>query len=410
MMPATSVLMIFSFLLFLLVIALGASALAVPFVRHFALSRGWVDVPDERRGHGRVTPRLGGLAILVGISVAVLSMTLIGWEEGFATSRMAYIWGGAMLMAGIGVADDIVGLGFKKKLVLQVFVANLLIWGGIHVDLSWVPGLGEIASRHHAVALSLSVLWIVGVVNAVNLIDGLDGLAGGVCLIGFSFLTAYFLMIGDLPMAVLAAIAAGAVGGFLLFNFNPASIFMGDTGSLLLGYLLAVGGIESLGTATTWKAYLVPVVLLGLPIVDTSVACFRRMIQGRSLFCPDSDHIHHRMLKRTGGSVRRAVLCLYGVAILYGALAMALYLAQTPTRIALVLVLAAIFTAVFLRYLGYLRVRSSVQTYRTVRGLQPIQHPLFTGYIPADSGTPEMAEVVFVGGDGDSEPIRISRN
>jgi UDP-GlcNAc:undecaprenyl-phosphate GlcNAc-1-phosphate transferase len=203
-------------------------------------------------------------------------------------------------------------------------------------------------------ALPFTLLWIVGVINAMNLIDGLDGLAGGVALVAVCTIFLVSLQHGQPLMILFSASLAGAILGFLFYNFNPASIFMGDTGSMFLGFVLATSSIRTNQKASTTVAVLIPIITLGLPILDTLLAMSRRAVRGRPLFRADKEHIHHRLL-HLGLTHRQAVLVLYGMCLLLGAIALVLtYTNSAVITVTLLAVLASSLFA-FLRRLGYIR-------------------------------------------------------
>jgi len=319
-------------------IALAVTALATPLVRRLALAQGWVDQPDgQRKLHAAPIPAVGGIAIAAGFAAA--AVFCLGAQvylpiEGLSASPM--FWACGLIMVATGLYDDLRGLGFKSKFLVQLGVAYLLLHAGFRVDLSVLPFFAGDAYNHALFSIPLTMLWVVGVINAVNLLDGLDGLAAGVALIAFASLGMVFGIHGDLGMVLLTVLICGALVGFLIYNFNPASIFMGDSGSLLLGYLLATFSLAGRGHADPALALLVPVVALGLPLMDTGLSVVRRFRARRALFAPDSDHIHHRMAQRF--PVRRAVLLLYVAASGFGiaaALISVLPLAQALGVVAL---------------------------------------------------------------------------
>jgi UDP-GlcNAc:undecaprenyl-phosphate/decaprenyl-phosphate GlcNAc-1-phosphate transferase len=300
------------------VVALAVTALATPLVRQIALARGWVDQPDgQRKLHAAPIPAIGGIAIAIGFAVAALFCFGAQYYlpiEGLTASPM--FWACGLIMVGTGLYDDLRGLGFKSKFMVQVAVAYLLLHAGYRVDLSALPFLNGDAYDLALISIPVTILWVVGVINAVNLLDGLDGLAAGVALIAFASLGVVFGIHGDVGMVLLSVLICGALVGFLAYNFNPASIFMGDSGSLLLGYLLAAFSLAGRGHADPALALLVPVVALGLPLTDTGLSVVRRFRERRAIFAPDRDHIHHRMAKRFPH--RRAVLLLYAAAVGFG--------------------------------------------------------------------------------------------
>ncbi len=323
-------------------ISLVLAAVLTPLVRAFAIARGWFDYGLEaRKVHGRPIPRLGGVAIVIAFYAPLVGMLLYptGMAAHFYSDphRAFALLLGGLAIAGLGLYDDLQGAGAKMKLVVQLAVALGLWFAGFQVDELGLPGFGTIALG--AFALPVTLLWITGIVNAMNLIDGLDGLAGGIAFLALatSFVVAFVR--GDATMALLCAALAGSTAGFLVYNFNPASIFMGDTGSMFLGYVLAAGSIQTRQKASTAVALLAPIVSLGLPIVDTMLAIVRRALAGRPIFSADRDHIHHRLLAR-GFTHRQAVLVLYGTSLLLCAFGLALSFASSAQTAAVLTALA----------------------------------------------------------------------
>lgn len=335
------------------------AAALTPLVRKLAHSRGWLDLAiGSRKLHGRPVPRLGGLAIVVAFLAPILLLRVVPSPMGERLwSEPVRIWsllGGGLAIAALGLVDDLRGMGALKKLTVQLAVAALLWAVGVRIETLATPFGGALDTG--VFALPLTLLWIVGVVNAMNLIDGLDGLAGGVALfaLGATFVVAFVR--GDAMMALLTAALGGGVLGFLFYNWNPASIFMGDTGSMFLGYVLAVGSILTRQKSSTAVALLVPIVALGLPIADTLLAIGRRALRGRSIFSADREHIHHRLLA-LGLSPRQAVLVLWGSSAVLGGSALVLSFANSVSVAATLAALALVgFFAV--RRLGYLPARA----------------------------------------------------
>ena len=240
-------------------------------------------------------------------------------------------------------------------------------------------------------SLPFTLLWIVGVVNAINLIDGLDGLAGGVAFFGVGTNFILSLVRGDVLMCLLMAALAGAILGFLIFNFNPASIFMGDTGSMFLGFVLAAVSIKTSTKSGTAVAMLVPVMALGLPIMDTLLAMVRRSLIGRPMFSADKEHIHHRLMSRMVLSHRSAVLVLYGLCGLFMLTALGLNFANSAQS-AMLLVGMAVVIFVLMRKLGYLDLRRAGDHGRG----PPQEHPpalAGEGPVPAVRGAPSLQGV-----------------
>lgn len=334
-------------------VALSVTALLTPAVRAVAIRRGLTDQPDGiRKLHASATPSIGGVAIFAGIALAV---ALVQWAAPAlgvpSTNLHSAVYIGAILMVAVGAYDDIRGLGFKAKLVVEVGVAYALLHAGYRVDLSGLPFIGESVYTEALYSIPITLLWIVGVINAVNLIDGVDGLAAGVVAIGFASLAVAFGLLGHLPLVLVAVAVVGALIGFLVHNFNPAAIFMGDSGSLLLGYAIAVYSLIGSADAASAFAPLIPVIALGFPLLDTTLSMVRRASQKKPIFAPDHDHIHHRMVGRM--PVRRAVVALYGVAAAFGAAAVAA--AAASVGVVWAVLGAACVAAALLFRLGYVR-------------------------------------------------------
>lgn len=320
-----------------------------PLVRKLAIRVGAVDVPkDERRVHTKPIPRMGGLAIFIGF---LLSYAIFSDMDPF---KMGAIIFGASLMVVAGIIDDINEISAKTKLAFQLAAALVLYAFGIRIEFfsNFInPEMGMIPLG--ILSLPVTVFWIVGITNTVNLIDGLDGLAAGISSIGAITLTLVALQFGgqDIGLtahmnevALLTIIVAGACIGFLPHNFNPARIFMGDAGSLLLGFLLASASVDGALKGTAVVAVAIPILALGLPIFDTTFAILRRLMSGRSIAEADKGHLHHRLLQ-VGMNQKRAVLTLYLIASLMGA--SAIFLASHDfLNTIVVLTLAVILIAI----------------------------------------------------------------
>jgi UDP-GlcNAc:undecaprenyl-phosphate GlcNAc-1-phosphate transferase len=302
------------------VLALVASCLLTPLVRSVAFAQGFVARTGGRHIHAGRIPRIGGIALAVGWGlalVAFLPLSSLG-TQALEQSRMQFlgILTGALLLCVVGAVDDIRGLRVHLKLAAQIGVAVLAYACGVRVEAVLLPFVGTLSMG--VFALPVTVLWVVGITNAVNLIDGLDGLAAGVSL--FAAVTGLVVAVqnGSLLIALSLSALTGVLVGFLFYNWNPARVFMGDSGSYFLGYVLATtslaGAVQQ--KASTAVSLLIPVVALGLPIFDTLFSMLRRFLERRPIFSPDQGHIHHRLLE-LGLTHRRAVVVLYGVSIAF---------------------------------------------------------------------------------------------
>jgi UDP-GlcNAc:undecaprenyl-phosphate GlcNAc-1-phosphate transferase len=261
---------------------------------------------------------------------------------------VAFLAGGAAICA-LGLFDDIRGSGAGIKFLAQFGIAGALYYAGFRINELSLPFVGTVTLG--PLSLLFTMVWIVGIINAMNLIDGLDGLAAGVGLFAVATTFALAATRGDAIMTLFMAALAGALLGFLFYNFNPASIFMGDTGSMFLGYVLAVGAVQTSQKSSTAVAILVPIVALGVPIADTMLAMIRRIVRHRPMFSADRAHIHHKLLD-LGLSQKQAVLILYAVSILLGGVALLLTVASS-LQSAILLGTMGVLAFAGVRKLGY---------------------------------------------------------
>ena len=314
-------------------IALIVAYVLTPGVKKLAIKVGAVDKPNARKVHTHAIPRLGGLAIYVGFMAAVLFCVPVRHE-------LLGLLLGCTAIVALGIWDDICNIPAKVKLGGQIVAACIPIAFGIQIE--WLTNpFGTLIVLPELVAIPVTIFWIIGFTNTVNLIDGLDGLAAGVSFIASvsMFLLAY-TMNQYLPAMIIVAMA-GAALGFLQYNFNPAKIFMGDTGSMLLGYTMAVAAVLGLVKTAATIALVVPLIALGLPILDTLFAIIRRKMSGVPIFQPDKGHLHHRLLA-LGMSQKQAVLIMYFVSIVLGIVALFVANVSYQTGIATVLVVLAV--------------------------------------------------------------------
>src|SRR5579862_9639545 len=285
-----------------LIVALVVVVLLTPAVGGMARMLGVVDVPGGRRLNRSPVPRLGGLALFLGIFVPALAFLHLGHQ-----TRGLLL--GAAVAVTVGAVDDFRGLRWFEKLAGQLLAAGIAVGFGLWVDRFTFPVIG-INQLPSWIGMPLTVIWIVAIMNMVNFLDGMDGLAAGVAAIaGFTFCV-IALSLGKVDAAILSAIVLGACLGFLRHNFYPARIFMGDSGALLLGYVLAVISVQGLLKTAATVALFFPLLVLAVPIVDTTFVVVRRLKHGERVFEADQAHLHHRFLRR-GFSQRRAAATIW---------------------------------------------------------------------------------------------------
>ena len=335
-----------------LALTLVAAAAAVlgmllytPLVIRLAHARDWLAHPKSDRWHREPVALMGGIAMY---AACVTTVVALGAWTGFAWP----VWTGVSLLFAVGLADDLLDVKPAVKLLAQILGTVLLLYAG----LAFWPGGPTWAS------VPLTFLWVIGVTNALNLIDGMDGLAAGLTAVAAAFLGVIALEIGQPHTALAAATLAGAAGGFLVFNFRPARIFMGDGGSMFLGYTLAALSLSVQAGGGSFAAALVPVVVLAVPIFDTTFVTVTRILSGRPVTQGGNDHTMHRLVL-LGLSEQRTVLLLYGVGAAFGTLALAVYWSSAQLFFALAL-LALVACVVFGLYLG------SAQLYHVPPGAQ----------------------------------------
>src|SRR6187549_4245814 len=293
--------------------ALLIVVLLTPAVGGMARLLGVVDQPERRRLNVNPVPRLGGLAIFFGVFVPALAFLELGRE-----TRGVLL--GAAVATVVGAIDDFRVLKPGRKLAGQVIAASIPPFFGVWIDHFTFPFVG-IVDLPTAVGMTLTVVWIVAVMNMVNFLDGMDGLAAGVCAIAGLTFAILALSLGKTDAALLSAVVAGACVGFLRHNFFPARIFMGDSGALVLGFTLATVSISGLLKTASTVVLFLPLLVLAVPIIDTSFVVARRLKHGESPFAPDQSHLHFRFLRR-GYSQRRAALTMWAWTASLGAAAL----------------------------------------------------------------------------------------
>jgi UDP-GlcNAc:undecaprenyl-phosphate GlcNAc-1-phosphate transferase len=301
---------------FLLAIGAGlASFLAgivlMPIILKLAHRFKWYDLPDKRKIHKGLIPRLGGVGIFLAVLVATLLCSALfpSYEMSLFRIRFIPIFVGFTLMHLAGLFDDFVNLKPLLKLSLQILAAASVAAGGFLINTISIPYWGAISLGY--AAYPATILWIVTITNAINFIDGMDGLAAGIC--GFAALSMAIIALiqGQLATALLAFAIFGSVAGFLVYNFPPARIFMGDSGSQFLGFALAVFPLMGISKSASIGTLIIPLTLLTVPIIDTTAAVIRRIKKKRSIIAPDREHLHHKLLDM-GLSENRILLLIYG--------------------------------------------------------------------------------------------------
>ncbi len=323
------------------IIALTFAALCTPLVLLGARKAGYVVAPRTDRWHTTPTPILGGIAIFISF------ISLFLYNFGFETETLSLVLGGTLIFL-LGLYDDVRGLTPQIKFIGQIAVAGLLISMGTVIIIIPYP----------VVSYPLTFFWIVGLTNAFNLIDNMDGLSAGIAAISSGALFVFSLLSGDEALAFCSIVLAGACIGFLLYNFNPARIFMGDCGSMFLGFTLA-----ALSISGTWRhasslfvTFLVPVVILGIPILDTAFVTFTRKLRGQPISQGGKDHMSHRLVA-LGFSERTTVLILYSISAIIG-LGALFFNMLSPAAFAMVALIFSIALFYFCIYLGYAETRN----------------------------------------------------
>ncbi len=297
--------------------AFALAFLLTPLIRKVAFRVRAIDHPNPRKIHRQAMPLLGGLAVYLAFWLAA-GVTLL-WVGG-GEPLQGLFWGSTLILA-LGIYDDIKGLSYKAKFAGQFAAALILLAFNVRIEFITLPFQDMVFLGTFMIPLTL--FWVVGITNAVNLVDGVDGLATGVSVI--AAVVMFALTWGEFPLiAVLVLILAGAALGFLPHNFSPARIFLGDTGSLFLGFMLAGFSIIGVTKQATLTTLVIPLLVFGLPITDTFYAMWRRFRSRRPIFKPDNGHIHHRLLG-IGLSTRQTVAVLYTGSIFFGAAAIFLH-------------------------------------------------------------------------------------
>lgn len=328
-----------------LVLAGVVSSLLTPFIIRLAHHVGMMDEVDDRRMHDVPKPRIGGVAVFIGFAFALFAVLGIALTHvhGFfpvdphdalpdqlrdqlaSVHNLIGLLFGSMLILGVGLWDDLMGMRAKYKFFAQIVVAGISMIYGFLISGVENPITHQYVDFPFWVSIPISLLWYLGMMNAINFIDGLDGLLSGFTAISCVFLFAVALTKENPVVALVVISLAGAVLGFLPYNFNPARIILGDTGSLFIGYVFATVAIMGTSKTAIAVGLIAPLVVLALPILDTAAAIYRRARSGKRITEADRGHFHHQLIFRYGLNVRQAVLLIYAICIVLGAVA--LYLA-----------------------------------------------------------------------------------
>ena len=344
-------------LLFCSISALFLSLLLTPVIKKVAFIVGAVDAPNARKVHTKTMPRLGGVAIFLSFLIAYALAIVVGGVKPTPFIN-AYLLG-SLVIVFTGIIDDIRELSAKEKLLGQLIAGIIVVVYGFRVDFLHLP-FAENVWHVGWLSIPITILWIVGVTNAVNLIDGLDGLAAGVSGIACISLLLVSLSMGNMSIALLLVIMIGSIAGFLFYNFHPAKIFMGDSGSMFLGFSLSVFSLLELKQVTL-LSFVIPILVLAIPLSDTFYAILRRILNRQPISKPDKNHLHHTLL-HLGFSHRKTVLLIYGISLGFGLTAVLL------TKLAAWLAIIIIFVSLI-----------AIQLFAELTGLMSQKHkPLLT--------------------------------
>jgi len=350
-----------------LTVYLGSTILAIvitPIVICVAQRLNMVDAPDIRKVHSKPIPRIGGVAIFLSsmsLLIPVLFLpNIIGDSFRLVQSKIVALLIAAAFMFIVGLTDDIRGLPVRVKLICQFIAASTVCFIGIRIDSITITD--SLVLNFGPFSWPLTIFWIVGITNAVNFIDGLDGLAAGICVATCGVIMILTLFFGPAVMTVMMLSLLGALTGFLFFNFNPAKIFMGDAGSLFLGFMIASSSALCAVKTETIVGLALPVLALGIPIFDTLLSMLRRFLERRSIFSPDCNHFHHRLLA-LGLCQRHVVIIAYALTLLAAGLGMFMLLTRNTQTI---IIFASILLLLFLAF----RVVGSVRLCETLAALK----------------------------------------
>ncbi|MGD6803392.1 glycosyltransferase family 4 protein [Rossellomorea vietnamensis] len=333
-----------------------------PLIIKLALKLGITDKPNYRKVHAKVMPRMGGLAIFIGVAAGYFVSDL-------HNEKITAITAGAILVVILGILDDKFELSAKIKFTAQILIAVMIVSTGLTIDFITIPFVVE-KFQLGWMAYPITILWIVGITNAINLIDGLDGLAAGISSIGIATIAVMAGLAGKDLILLISVIILGSTIGFLFYNFHPAKIFMGDTGALFLGYSISILSLLGLYKSVTLFSIIIPILIMGVPIFDTTFAIIRRIYNKQPISSPDKSHLHHRILAM-GLSHRNTVLAIYGLGVLFSISAILLSSVELWGAL-LIMFSLFVITLVIVEAVGLVndQYRPFIKFYRKVSGKQ----------------------------------------
>ncbi|MEW6671020.1 MAG: MraY family glycosyltransferase [Thermodesulfobacteriota bacterium] len=349
------------------ILTLILSLLLTPVARRLGIKLGALDNPDARKVHNRPIPRTGGLAVFITFFLALIisklfNTTVVNRIEITHLNILFFI--GSLVIFMIGLLDDFKRQSHMLKFAVQILAASLAFWGGVRIEGFRILGL---SIEFGILSYVLTIFWFVLLINAINLVDGLDGLAGGIVVFASVVMVIFSVLKNDFFTAMMFAALGGSVLGFLRYNFNPASIFLGDGGSYFLGY--AIAGLSIIGSFKSQLSVilLIPLLALGVPIFDTILAPVRRFIRGKNMFAPDNGHVHHRLLAM-GLTTKKAVLFIYLMTLFLCVVAVVLVNIRDE-RAGLFLIVLGAGVVIFIRKLGYFEYFATDKIYGWFRDL-----------------------------------------
>ena len=334
--------------------------LITPLIIRIALRLGIVDAPGVRKVHTKAIPRIGGVAVFLSMMALIIPVLFLpnAIGDGFRQiqTKIAALLIAATFMFFVGLVDDVKHLRVRVKLAAQLIAASIVCWSGIRINS--IALSDSLSIDFGWFSWVVTIFWIVGITNAVNFIDGLDGLAAGICAAACGVIVILTFHFGPAVMTILMLTLLGSLSGFLFFNFNPAKIFMGDCGSLFLGFTIASSSILCSAKTETIVGLALPALALGVPIFDTIFSMLRRFLQRRSIFSPDQGHFHHRLLA-FGLNQRHAVIVTYMITLLAASLGMLMIFTRNAQTVVIFVCILFLIVLAF-RAVGSIRFRETI--------------------------------------------------